>query len=161
MPSVKNYREQGGEKWVVGGEIDVTGKASIGSTEIAAADRVVKVAKVALGVADTAGGVLAWQNPEGVDILVSRILLNVTTAATGACTIDVGMTAANATTTSDTLIDGADVGTAAGVFDNIDNAGTNGKSNQKVATGKWITASKASGAAAGLAGFAYIHYVRI
>lgn len=123
--------------------------------------QVVKVAKVSLGAADTGGGVFSWQNPEGKAIIVQRVLVDVTTAATGACTIDVGTTATNATTSSDNLIDGADIGTATGVFDNYDNSGTNGKTKQKLADGKWVTGSRASGAAAGTAGFAYIEYVVI
>lgn len=171
----KVYRTSGGDKQVVasGGEIDVEsgGSLKLAGTAIAAtaaelnlvdnADRLVKVAKVALGVADTAGGIFAWTNDEGASIIVQRVLLNVTTAATGACTIDVGTTAANATTKIDNLIDGADIGTAAGVFDNIDDKGINGKSKQLLADGKWVTGSTASGAAAGLVGFAYIEYVVI
>lgn len=116
------------------------------------------IEKVALGALDTAGGVLAWQNPEASDIIVDRVELDVTTKASAACTLDVGTTPTSATTSSDNLMDGVDVGTAAGQFDNLGNAGTNGKSRQKLASGKWITASKASGAAAGLVGNAYIFY---
>jgi hypothetical protein len=125
---------------------------------MAGADRAIKVAKVALGVKDTGGGVLAWASPD--DILIQKIIFDVTTKSTGACTLDVGTTATGATTSSDNLMDGIDVATA-GVFDNITNKGDNGKSLQKLAKGKWVTASKASGAAAGLAGFAYIEYVVI
>lgn len=121
-------------------------------------DRSTKIAKVALGAADTGGGVLSWQNPEAVSIIITRIVLDVTTAATAACTIDVGTTATNATTSVDNLIDGLDINAAAGVFDNITDKGTNGKARQKLAAGKWVTGSKASGAAAGTVGSAYIHY---
>ncbi len=121
-------------------------------------DRSVKIARVALAALDTGGGVLSWANPEAGSIIVNRVVLDVTTKATAACTIDVGTTAVSATTSSDDLIDGLDIGTAAGVFDNLGNAGTNGKTRQKLATGKWVTASMASGAAAGTVGFAYIHY---
>jgi len=127
---------------------------------MAGADRAIKVAKVALGVADTGGGVLAWANPETTSILIQRVIFDVTTKSTGACTLDVGTTATSATTSSDNLMDGIDVATA-GVFDNITNKGESGKSLQKLASGKWVTASKASGSAAGLAGFAYIEYVVI
>jgi hypothetical protein len=121
-------------------------------------DRTVKVARVALAEVDTAGGVFAWANPEATSIIVTRVVLDVTTAATGACTIDVGTTATSATTLSDNLIDGLDINAAAGVFDNITDKGTNGKARQKLAAGKWVTGSKASGASAGTVGFAYIHY---
>ena len=125
------------------------------------ADRIVKVAKVPLAAVDTGGGVFSWQNDEGASIIVQRIILDVTTKTTGACTIDVGTTAVNATTSSDNLIDGLDINAATGVFDNITDKGDNGKSKQKLADGKWVTASKASGASAGLVGFAYIEYVVI
>lgn len=117
-----------------------------------------KVAKVALAALDTGGGILSWQNPAGVDIIIDRIVFDITTKSTGACTADIGTTPTSATTSSDNLMDGLDVGTAAGIFDNLGNAGTNGKTRQKLAAGKWVTGSMATGAAAGLVGNAYIYY---
>jgi hypothetical protein len=122
-------------------------------------DRSVKVVKVALAALDTAGGVFAWANPEAGSIIITRVILDVTTVANAACTLDVGMTATNATTLSDNLIDGVDVRTATGVFSQADGADANGKAQQKLATGKWVTGSKASGAAAGLVGYVYISYM--
>lgn len=116
--------------------------------------------KVALAALDTAGGVLSLANPEGVALIVKRIILDVTTKSTGACTVDAGI-AANGTTSADNLLDGLDVGTAAGVFDNIENQGTNGVGAKKWGTTEYLTISKATGAAAGLVGNAYIEYVRI
>lgn len=118
-----------------------------------------KHVKVALAALDAAGGILAWQNPEGVDILVTRFYIDTTAVATAACTADFGMTATSAATSADNLIDGVDLNAAVIFADNVTNAGTNGKSRQKVAAGKWITGSKATGAAAGLVGSAYIEYV--
>lgn len=124
----------------------------------------VKCAKVTLAAADTAGGILAWQNPETTAILVLRILIDVTTAATAACTADFG-SAANATTSADNLLDGLDVNTATGLFDNVSDGGTNGKARQRLdakgGTTDYVTGSKATGAAAGLAGSAYIFYVQV
>ncbi len=134
------------------------------TTAIAAAvgtvtfDRLTKIAGVALADLDTGGGVAAWANPEAGSIIITRCVIDVTTKATSACTVDIGTNATNATTSSDNLLDGLDTGTAAGVFDNITEKGSNGKSRQKLATGKWVTASMASGAAAGMVGFLYIHY---
>lgn len=125
---------------------------------IPSSGRLPKVAKVALAAVDTAGGVFAWVNSESVSIIINKIVVDVTTKATSACTVDIGTTATNATTSSDNLIDGLDVGTAAGTFDNITDKGTNGKSRQKLASGKWVTASVASGASAGIVGYAYIEY---
>jgi hypothetical protein len=119
------------------------------------------VLRGSLAALDTGGGVLSVANPLSTAIIVKRIIFDVTTKSTGACTVDVGVTATSATTSADNLMDGLDVGTAAGVFDNIENQGTNGKSTGKVAVGKWITASMASGAAAGLVGTYIIEYVQI
>lgn len=117
-----------------------------------------KIAKIPLAAVDTAGGILGWQNPEAGAIIIDRLVLDVTTAATGACTVAAGTTPTSATTSSNNLMDALDIHTAAGTFDNITDKGTAGKSRQKVATGKWLTVSQASGASAGLVGFAYIHY---
>lgn len=111
-----------------------------------------------LAAVDTAGGVFAWQNPEASDILVEHVALKVTTKTTGACTVDVGTTAVSAATSSDTLIDGVDVAAAAGTFTNDESAGTNGKPFKRLASGKWVTASKATGASAGIKGTYEIYY---
>lgn len=127
----------------------------------AGTDRVVKVAKVALAAETGAGGVLAWENPESSAILVQRIMFDVTTPADGSATIDVGV-AADGTTSDDTLIDGADIGAAAGVFDNIDDQGTNGESKLRLDENGGTTAfvtGTASADPAGLVGNAYIEYV--
>lgn len=116
-----------------------------------------KVALVA--VADnTPGGALSLANPLGVDAIVKRIMLDVTTPATGAATIDAGI-AANGTTASDNLLDGADVGTAAGVFDNLEDGGTNGKMKARWAAGEFLTIT-ASATLAGLVGNVYLDLVR-
>ena len=123
-----------------------------------------KCAKVALGNADTAGGILAWQNPESSAIIVVRIVIDRTTKSAGACTADFG-TAADGTTSSDILMDGVDVGATAAIEDNIENKGTNGKARQRLdakgGTTDYLTGSKATGAAAGLVGNAYISYVEV
>lgn len=109
----------------------------------------------------TAGtaGVLNLLNPEGSDVYISRVILEITTKATGACTLDAGIHASGAS--SDNLIDGLDVGTAAGVFDNLKNPGTNGKAGQKWAAGSKLTVSQASGSVAGMVGNLYVEYVRL
>lgn len=112
----------------------------------------------ALAAVDTAGGVFAWANTETGYILVRHVVLNVTTKTTGACTVDVGTTAVNATTKVDNLIDGVDIAAATGIFTNDESAGTNGKPFKRLATGKWVTASVASGASAGLVGTYEIYY---
>lgn len=117
--------------------------------------RPVKVKKVSLNAVDTAGGVFSFQ--PGVACIVERLVLDVTTQSTGACTVDAGISA-NATTLNDTLIDGVSVA-ASGLKDNIEDKGTNGKARQRCSATQFVTGSVASGASAGLVGSAYIHYI--
>lgn len=124
-------------------------------------DRAPKVAVKAISGTLLHAGVLNWQNPEAGSIAITKIVFDVTTKSTGASTTDIGTTATNATTQSDNLIDGVDSGTAAICADNVNNAGTNGKSIQKLATGKWVTIKEASGDATGLVGNLYVEYVVI
>jgi hypothetical protein len=151
----------GTEVTATAAELNITDGLTATAAElnlIDGAQRVTKVDRVALAAVDTAGGVFAWVNPTGVAIIVNRLVLNITTKATNACTLDCGTTATSATTLSDTLIDGQDVNAAAGVFDNLIGHGTNGKAGQPLAAGKWVTGSVASGASAGIVGYAFIHY---
>lgn len=122
--------------------------------------RAVKVAKVTLtGVTATTGGAVgSWANPEAGAILITSVVVDITTKSTGAANLDIGTTATNATTSSDTLLDGVDVGTAAGIFDNIVEPGTNGKSRQRLASGKWVTVT-GSASTAGMVGSLYVYYV--
>ena len=106
-----------------------------------------------------AGGVLSLANPEGEALIVTRLILDITTASTGAATVDAGI-AANGTTSSDTLIDGLDVNAAAGTFDNTVSGGTNGKGAKKWGTTQYLTIT-ASATLAGLVGNAYIEYIRV
>lgn len=114
--------------------------------------------KVALAALDTGGGVVSLLNPEGVDLIVKSLVLDVTTKASAACTVDAGC-GAGATTVYDTLIDGADVGTAAGVFGSP--SGTNGVPAVRWESDGYLTVSMKTGAAAGLAGYAYVEYVPV
>ncbi len=118
--------------------------------------------RLALGTVATGGGVLAWQNPHDSAIIITRLVLDVTTKTTAACTVDAG-SAANGTTSSDNLINGLDIGTAIGTFDNVSDGGTNGKARQKLAAkggaADYLTVSQASGAIAGLVGYAYVTYI--
>lgn len=116
--------------------------------------------KVALTAADdtTAGGVLSIANPEGADLIIPSggLVLDITTGSDGAAAVDAGI-AANGTTSSDTLIDGASVASAA-VLDNAASAGTNG-GPVKWGASQYLTIT-ASADATGLVGNAYISWVR-
>lgn len=116
--------------------------------------RVGLVKKYDLGQATGAGGVLSVKNPFGKDVIVTRLAVRVTTGV-ATRTVDAGI-AANGTTSSDTLLDGASVATA-GIVDNLDDGGTNGGATVYWGADKYLTMT-ASGAVATLAGAAYIHY---
>lgn len=126
----------------------------------AANDRQIIVEAVPIsGAALQAANLTLWTAPAAAIIL--RVLLDVTTVATAACTVDIGYTATTATTSSDTLLDGVDVNAAIALFDSMNAAldsGANAKA-QKAASGKWITADSASGDATGLVATAYIFYI--
>ena len=117
----------------------------------------VVVEKGALAASDAAAGVFSWLNETGLDVFVTRVVIEITTATSGACTVDVGQAASAAS--SDNLLDGLNAN-ATGESDNVQNAGTSGdKVGKKVADGEYVTASKATGATAGLVGNYYIFYV--
>lgn len=126
-----------------------------------AATSLVKVAKVALAAVDTGGGVFSWANPESGAIAILRVLLDVTTKSTSACTLAVGTTTVSGTTSASNILNGLDVGTAAGLFDNFAATVGAGGAAVRLASGKWVTGSKASGASAGIVGSAYIYYLTL
>lgn len=133
---------------------------AVGGEPLTADSRIEKIAKVTLASnpAATDGAVLAWANPEGVPILITRLIVNISDAAAEAGeTIDFGV-AANATTTSDTLIDGL-AADAAAISCNIKNGGSAGKTAATMTATQYLTGT-ASNALTSFAGnTAYIHYV--
>lgn len=123
------------------------------------ASRFIKTDVVAIsGTALHAANLTIWTAPASAIIL--RVLLDITTQSTGASTIDIGYTAASATTSSDTLLDGVS-GAAAALFDSMNAALDSGANAlaQKAASGKWITADEASGDTTALVGNVYISYI--
>lgn len=115
-----------------------------------------------IGTTRTGGGMFSWQNIEEGAIIVDRVYLDITTAATSSvCTFDVGGTATAATTSSDTMIDGGDPSTTARVYNHLKDAGTNGARAVRVAKGKWFTASEITGDVTGIVGKYYFHYRKV
>ncbi len=104
-----------------------------------------------LTASDTAAGVFSLLNSYATD-LRACVTIDVTTVATGACTLNLGVAATNIS--SDTLMDGIDVNAAVGMFSSISDsdAGTNGKAYRKWKSGEYLTASMATGATSGLVG---------
>ena len=158
MANVKNYRKQGGAEWVVGGTFKLESAGEMDTPGF------MKVASGDLASGDADAFAFAWQNPESSKIIVHRVIVDVTTAGgTGSSVLDVGIVA-DATSTDDKLIDGADLNDTA-VYDNIDDQGVNGESTGKVdekgGTNDHITGKILVANAASLAGKYYIYYTAV
>jgi hypothetical protein len=87
------------------------------------AGKIRRVSTIVYDVVGAASGVLLAELPPiGQDAIISRAWLDVTTVATAACTVDLGI-GDSATDTadarSDDILDGIDVHTAVGRFDNF------------------------------------------
>jgi hypothetical protein len=101
--------------------------------------------------ATTVGGIFQVANPCTGPWLVRSLIINRTTKSTGAGSMDAGV-AVDATTGSDTLLDGLDMNaTAANGENNFQNPGTNGKTSVYGAAGSYINGT-ASATMAGLVG---------
>lgn len=142
----------------------ITSELSLIDTELDTLAAGLKVAKGTLKAGDADDFAFFWQNPETSKIIVTRVLINITTAGgTGSSVLDVGVVA-NATSTADTLIDGLDLN-ATGIFDNITDKGEHGKSRQVVdengGANDYITGKILAQDAAALVGKYYIFYTVI
>lgn len=125
---------------------------------VAGTDRITKVIEAPLVgvVATTGGAIAAVANPEGATVIITRALIHRTTKSTGAAAGDIGV-AADATTSSDTLIDGVALGATEGLEDNITNGGTNGKARQLWGASQFVTVTGAADSS-GLVGSIFIEY---
>ena len=104
----------------------------------------------------------AVQNPEGVDCLVTNVIVDITTAGgTASSVLDVDLADA-ATDTGDDIIDGLDLN-ATGTSDRHKNAGTNGgapvKWDKNGGTNDHVTGKILAQNAASLVGKVIIEYV--
>lgn len=139
-------------------------KFSVGSSQVLSGtsfDRLAKVCVVNFTGATLHGGVQSWANPEGADIVVGPVIINMAgnTSATG--TMSVGVQS-NALVLSCTLIDNTSINTTT-VLNNVDQKGTGGAFVRKVVSGSYVTFAEASGNAATALNTAncQIHYVVI
>jgi len=106
----------------------------------------------------TGGDALNLANPEGADLLITRFILNVTTEATGAATVDAGVAATG--TSNDELIDGGNVGAAAIILDNVEDCVDGNVAQACVEWGsdEYVTVTP-SATLAGLVGTYHIEYI--
>jgi len=93
--------------------------------------------KLTLGSSPGTCGVLAWPSPFAEDVVIGKAIVKIEAASTGGLDIGVG---ASATAFSDNLLDSVST-SATGVFDNITDKGTNGRSRQLLAAGAYVTAT--------------------
>lgn len=121
----------------------------------------VKVVKGTLvaGVVDTYP--FTWQNPESSAILVQRVIVDVTTVASAASVMDVGVVA-GATSTAATIFDDIPLNAEA-VYDHalVSGEGLGGvhKMDANGGTNDWITGKALTQASTGLVGKYYLEYV--
>lgn len=118
------------------------------------------VADLSSGAADAFA--FAIQNPEGVDCVITNVIVDITTAGgTASSVLDVDVVA-NATATGDDIIDGLDLN-ATGTSDRHNAAGTNGgapvKWDKKDGSNDYVTGKILAQAASSLAGQVIIEYV--
>lgn len=95
--------------------------------------------KLTLGTTPATAGVASILNPYGEDVVVGRTFINITTADNaGTNHLTMGVGGASSTTYTNNLIDHITTN-ATGVFDNITDKGTNGKSRQLWASATYLT----------------------
>lgn len=109
------------------------------------------VVKIAVtGTSDTNGVFASLLNPLGETLIIKNCIIYLSTASTGACTVDIGV-AADATTSNDSLIDGLSIATA-GAFGGSVDGGTNGKNVKVWSATQYVNCADASGDPTGAVG---------
>ena len=150
----------------INGPLTVSGAVTLGDGVAlsAANDRQVITEVVAVNgttLHAAANGILnLWTAPAAA--LIQRLIIDITTVATAACTLDIGYHATTLTT-SDTLLDGIDANAAVAVFDSMNAAldsGANAKA-QKAASGGFITIDEKTGDSTGMVANVYIQYILV
>ncbi len=118
-----------------------------------------KVFQGNLGAAAAADDIIfSWANSEGEDVIVTRVIINVTKAGgTATATLDVG-SAADATTGSADLITGADINATA-AYDSLDIAGEGVATFKVVPDGECVNGQAKTEKAEALEGQYFIFYV--
>lgn len=112
---------------------------------------------------------LAWQNPHNFEIIVDRVIVDITTGGgTASAVLDVDVVDA-AIDTGDDIFDGIDISSSTtGIYDSLNGTdnGSNGegkvwKMGAKNGTNDYVTAKILAAAASSLVGNVYIHYIKV
>ena len=137
---------------IVGGPVAVAGGSVVGYHQHT-------TVKIAFGASSGTAGLFSVVSPFTEDVIIDGCKLNVTAGfGVGTAWIAVGTGSTSSTDYGNNLIDQV-TATAAGVYDNITDKGTNGKSRQKWTAGTWITGT-CSQTPNTLAGACYIDVIR-
>lgn len=110
------------------------------------------IAMVPVNIAGILAGVA---NPEEVDVIITRVTVDVTTESTGAANLQVGI-AANATTADDGLITATAIDGAPTIVDSVDVT----QNVRKWGSGQFLT-FHGSADTTGLVANAYVEYIRV
>ena len=151
---------------------DATDGTTIGlntSSKLEVKDASITAAKMAQGAgywrtgtltaSDAAAGIFSIENTDASnDLVVTRLVIGVMTASSGACTADFGTAATEVS--SDNLLDGINLN-AAGYYDTNQSGdhGTNGTSIARIPASGYLTGSKSTGHTSGLVGWFLVHLI--
>lgn len=105
-----------------------------------------RVLKMNLGGSNGAAGIVSFQNTAVYPLMLDELIVDVVTAATGACAIQAGTASTNVASTN--MIASQDIHTAAGLF--------TGTGPIKLAPGSFFTISTLTGSLTGMVGYAYL-----
>jgi hypothetical protein len=113
------------------------------------------VAAVTTGVGD----VLKLQNPEGDDLAITQAIVNVKTKSTGACSLNVGISAAvSGSSGAADLFSALNVGAAAGTFNS---QLTSGSAMVLWPKDRYLVITPSSGSATGLDADLFLDYIHV
>jgi hypothetical protein len=115
--------------------------------------------KIPLTAGDGSGVIVSTANPEGVDVYITRAILEIETPSTGASTLDIGVDA-SASVSDDLLFDGYSGATAV-ITDNIKAKTGNAVEGLKWGSDEFLNVAEASGDVTGLVGNLYVEYIRM
>jgi hypothetical protein len=108
------------------------------------------------GTSASTGVIFSTANPFGCSVLVHELYIDITTQSTGASTLDAGI-AADATTGSDTLIDGVS-GASVLRATVLKNGGTNGRNGVVWSSSRFLNVEEKTGDVDGMVAKFYVLY---
>lgn len=119
----------------------------------------VVVLKEALTATSGAGTPASIENPLGERLIITRLVVDITSPVSDTpVTMSVGV-GGSPYVSYDSLIDAVEIGTptAADIYDNVDDQGTNGKSTEEWGASEYLTVT-VTGTPTGMVGNVYVYY---